>query len=441
MVVILAFNYVDRLTLGIVLEPIKRDLQLTDTQLGLLTGIAFAIFYAAMGIPIARWADRGNRVSIIALTCGLWSAAVMVSAAVTSFLQLMLVRVFVGVGEAGCQPAALSLISDYYSRAERTRAIARYKLGWPIALIAGNLAAGWLNQFLGWRWTFFLIGLPNLAIAVVAFWVLKEPRLGAQGIARPMIASAPAEPLPRVFAVLWRNRTYRHLALCFLFSSFFTDGILQWQPAFFIRSHGMATGELGTWLAIFYGGGTLLGTFLGGELTARYAATNERLQLIIVAVLYALFAVLTAAVYLAPNYPLAFVLLGLAVLGGGATNGPLYAASQTLVSPRMRAMSIAIILFGSNLIGMGFGPLLVGWLSDVFAPYAGNESLRYAIVAMTPGYFWCTWHLWKASRTVTEDVDAAMREEAACAASASLAGEPRVSPGQFPAGPTHAAKP
>lgn len=409
LLITLAFNFVDRLAFGVVMEDIKAELRLTDTELGFLTGIAFAIFYAVLGIPIARWADRGNRVTIISLAVALWSASVALCSMAANFVQLLVIRIGIGIGEAGCQPPALSLISDYFSRAERPRAVSRYKLGWPLALILGPLAAGWSNEFFGWRVTFIILGVPGLALAVLAALTLKEPR---RGRAVPLASSSANEPTVReVIATLWANVTYRHLLLCLLFSNFFTDGILQWQPAFFIRTHGLDTGELGTWLALFYGGGTLLGTYLGGELVFKYAANNERLQLQAIAIIYALFAVLTAAVYLAPTHEWAFVFLCVAVVGGGATNGPLFAATQTLVPPRMRAMSVAIILFFANLIGGGFGPLLAGALSDAFRPFLGEESLRYALVALSPGYFWCTWHLWKGSKTVARDVEEAAHIE------------------------------
>jgi len=404
---IFAFNYVDRIALGIMLQDIKADLKLTDTQLGLLTGIAFSLFYAAMGVPLARWADRGNRVTIISLTVGLWSAAVALCGMAGSFAHLMLLRIGVAVGEAGCQPPALSLISDYYGRKERTRAISRYKLGWPLALIIGNLSAGWLNELFGWRTTFVILGLPGLLLALLAL-SLREPRRKAAAH-----AEAPASPsLRKVAAALWGNATYRQLALCMLLTNFFTYGIVQWQPAFFVRSHGLETGELGTWLAIFYGGGTLLGTWVGGELMHRFAADNERLQMLLLTGLYIFFGVLWAAVYLAPTYQLAFVCLGLAVLGGGATNGPLYAATQTLVSPQMRAMSVAVVMFFSHLIGNGLGPLVAGGLSDLLRPSLGEESLRYALVALCPGYLWCAWCLWKASKTASHDVALAEAAEA-----------------------------
>jgi MFS transporter, Spinster family, sphingosine-1-phosphate transporter len=423
LLVILAFNFIDRLALGIALQDIKVDLRLSDTQLGLLTGIAFAVFYAVMGIPLARWADRGNRVTIISLTVALWSAAVALCGAAVNFTQLMLIRIGIAVGEAGCQPPALSLISDYFGRAERPRAVSRYKLGWPIALITGNFAAGWLNELYGWRMMFVILGLPGIALAVLAAFTLKEPRSTQKAGTASSTNAAPVaheSSVKEVFATLWTSATYRHLLLCMLLSTFFTVGILQWQPAFFVRSHGLQTGELGTWLAVFYGGGTLVGTWLGGELAFKYAANNERLQMRAIAVLYAIFAVLTAGVYLAPTHQIAFILLGIAVVGGGATNGPLFAATQTLVPPRMRAMAVALVLFFSNLIGIGAGPLLAGALSDAFRPMLGEESLRYALVALAPGYFWCTWHLWKASGTIDRDVAAVQGQEEFAVATAPI---------------------
>jgi predicted MFS family arabinose efflux permease len=421
--IIMVFNYVDRLSMGLMLQDIKVDLSLSDTQLGLLTGITFAAFYAIMGIPIARWADRGNRVTIISLTVALWSAAVALCGAASSFGQLMFIRMGVAIGEAGCHPPAFSLIADYFTRAERPRAIARYMLGWPLALLVGNVAAGWLNQMYGWRATFIIIGMPGLALAALARFTLKEPRRITNGTTSLVLLAEQTkkidlrEPSVReVFVTLWSSAAFRHLLFCFSLSYFFGNGILQWQPAFFVRTHGFQTAELGRWFALIYGVGGLLGTYVGGELASRYAANNERLQFLAMAVLYAILAVLSAGVYLAPNRYLALGVLTLSSMGIAAVGGPLFAATQTLVPPRMRAMSIAIVLFSSNLIGLGFGPLTVGALSDALRPALGEESLRYALLAITPGYFWCSWHLWRGSRTVTRDVAAAQAEHGTRAA-------------------------
>jgi MFS family permease len=419
---ILAFNYVDRIALGVVMEDVKTELALTDTQLGLMSGIAFALFYSIMGIPIARWADRGNRVTIISLTTGLWSIAVALCAMAGSFLQLLLIRVGIAVGEAGCIPPAHSLIADTFSRAERPRAVARYMLGAPLSLIIGYFVAGWLNELYGWRVTFMLVGIPGIVLALLARTTLMEPRRaahvstdvavthavpGSSGGQSQVAAAGPQPSTREVVMALWSNVTFRHLLLYFSIWYFFGYGLLQWQPTFFIRSHHLQTGELGTWLAVVYGAGGLLGTYLGGEWAARYARNNERLQLRTIAVMFAIFGVFNAASYVAPDHVTAFALLSIGAIGGAVTNGPLFATIQTLVPAHMRAMSLAIIYLFANLIGMGLGPLAAGAASDLLYPILREESLRYALLAFCPGYVWAAWHVWRASRTVSRDIAAA----------------------------------
>jgi MFS family permease len=409
LMIILAFNYVDRFALGVVLEDIKSELALSDTQLGLLSGIAFALFYSVMGIPIARWADRGDRVTIISLTTALWSCAVALCGFAGSFVQLLLIRVGVAVGEAGCIPPAHSFIADHFSRGERARAVARYMLGTPLALIIGYFVAGWLNEFYGWRATFVAIGVPGLALAVVARTTLKEPRRTQidRKVAPVEHSAAPAEPEPtmkEVATALWANVTFRHILIAHSIWYFFGYGLLQWQPTFFVRSHGLQTGELGTWLALVYGVGGLVGTYVGGEWASRYATNNERLQLRSVAVLFSTFCLFTIGSYIAADHRLAFASLAIAAVGGAVTNGPLLATIQTLVPPRMRAMSLAIVYLFANLIGMGLGPLAAGAISDALRPVLHEESLRYALLVFCPGYFWAAWHVWRASTTVARDV-------------------------------------
>lgn len=414
LLVILACNYVDRYALGLLLQDIKLDLHLTDTQLGLLTGIAFALFYSVMGIPIARWADRGNRVTIITLSTALWSVAVALCGMAGNLVQLLLVRVAVAVGEAGCIPPAHSLIADYYSRAERARAVARYMLGAPLAVLIGYYVAGWLNEFYGWRVTFVVLGLPGLALSILAWSTLKEPRrLLAQRDSSPALLAdashsatqeAPSAGFKEVCVTLWTNRAFRHLVLGLSITYFFGYGITQWKPAFFMRSFGLKTGELGTWLALITGLGGLFGTYLGGELASRFASQNERLQLKAAAIAYCCFGFLSAGTYLAPTQPIAFGLVACVTVGYTMVNGPLFATVQTLVPARMRAMSIAMVYLFANLIGMGLGPLAAGALSDVLHARFGEESLRYALLAMSPGYPWAGWHLWRASLTVNEDI-------------------------------------
>jgi MFS transporter, Spinster family, sphingosine-1-phosphate transporter len=402
LLVIQAFNGVDGLTLGLVLQNIKSDLHLTDTQLGFLSGIAFALFYGVMGIPIARWADRGNRVTIIALTTALWSVAVALCGAVSSFMQLLVIRIFVAVGEAGCIPPGQSLIADYFTRGQRPRAIGIYMLAGSMSVVIGYFAAGWLNQLYGWRATFVMVGAPGVALAVLARFTLREPRLekGRPASTDPRIVQP---SLKEVCTTLWASVTFRHLLICFSLFYFFSYGIQQWQPAFFIRSYGLKTGEVGNWFAFAYGLASFVGIYWGGVLASRYAANNERLQLRVLTVMSCLFGLTTACVYIAPNYHLAFAMLGVATALGSAGQGPLFAMIQTLVPPRMRATATAIMFLVANLIGAGLGPLAAGILSDALRLLFGEDSLRYALLALCPGYLWASWHLWRASQTVTKD--------------------------------------
>jgi MFS family permease len=402
LLLVFASNAVDRIALGLVLQDIKVDLSLSDTQLGLLTGIAFALFYSIMGIPIARWADRGNRITIITLTTGLWSVAVALCGMAGSFVQLLMIRVAVAIGEAGCVPPAHSLIADYFPRAERPRAIAIYMLGAPLATVIGFFGAGLLNERYGWRMTFIILGLPGLALAALVWGTLKEPRRNGLGLDTIKHDEGPS--VMETCATLWAKRSFRHLLIFFSMASLFANGVAQWKPSFFIRSFGLQTAELGAWLAVIYGVAGFLGTYLGGAWACRYAVGNERLQLKVAASAFCMVGLLSAFTYLSSNVYLAFALLGIALVASGMVIGPMFGTIHALVPERMRATAIAILYLFANLVGMGLGPLLAGILSDAFRPWAGDDSLRYALLALCPGYVWSGWHLWLASRTISREL-------------------------------------
>jgi MFS transporter, Spinster family, sphingosine-1-phosphate transporter len=407
--VILAFNLLDRVALGIVLEDIKLELSLSDTQLGFLSGIAFALFYSVMGLPIARWADRGNRVLIIALTTALWSVTVALCGAATTFMQLLLIRVAVAVGEAGCVPPALSLLADYFERSARPRATAIYGMGGPLALLLGYFLAGWLNEMYGWRMTFVLLGTPGLVIAMFAWVTLREPRAMARmnGIAASKNAREPVQPtLKEVLLTQWRCVTFRHLLMCISVYFFFGYGIGQWVPTFLIRSYGLSTAQVGLWLSVTLGLSGFIGCYFSGVWATRHAGHDERRQLRVVATAIALSGILSIFVYVSSSPFWAFVLMGIYTTGLNAINGPVVSTIQTLVPERMRAVAFALVYLFANFIGMGLGPLAVGAMSDAFNPWAGPESLRYALVALTPGFVWCAWHAWQASKTVQRDIQA-----------------------------------
>jgi len=418
---IFAFSSADRIALGVVLQNIEVDLGLSDTQLGFITGIGFALFYSLMGVPIARWADRGNRVVLIAVTMGLWGVAMLISSAVRSFTQLTLIRVCVAVGEAGTLPSALSLISDHFSRAERARAVGLYLQGGSLSLVIGYFLAGWLNQFYGWRWTFVMIGVPGFVLAVLAGFTLREPR--REDLLKPSTADADPETasltpggntaapsarvgLKEVWDALSSNRTFRSLLCFYSLSFFFNCAIAQWQPTFLIRSYGLKTGELGTWTALACALGMAAGTYLGGEWASRRAAHNETLQLKTMAGAYCVVGVVSALIYLAPNRYCAFALMGLWNVSGAFAAAPLFATIQTLVPERMRATATTFVMLLANLLGAGLGPLAAGGLSDLLRSVAGTDSLRFALLALSPGYAWAGWYLWRASKTILDDLEA-----------------------------------
>jgi MFS family permease len=290
--------------------------------------------------------------------------------------------------------------------------MSRFMLGSPLSAVIGYFFAGWLNELYGWRMMFVVLGAPGLVLAACAWLTLKEPRAGVQ----PASPKAPRPEsvdvsLTEVITTLWANVTFRHLLLGYSVMCFFGHGISKWQPAFLIRSFGLETGVLGTWLAVIYGLCGMAGMYWGGEMAARHAARNERLQLRTMMIVYCGFGATSALMYLASSVYVAFTFMGLGFLGLAAATGPLFATLQTLVPERMRATSIALIYLFANLIGMGLGPLAAGALSDAFRVWAGAESLRYALLALCPGYLWAGWHLWRGSLTVSRDVQLAMTAE------------------------------
>ena len=398
--VVSVFNYLDRGVLALAMEAIKAEFDLKDSQLGLMSGFAFALFYAVVGLPIARWADCGNRNHVVTLTTALWSAMLVMCGLAGSFTQLLLARVGVAVGESGCVPAGQSLISDYFNRAERPRALAIYLLGGFIASAVSYAGGGWLLDQYGWRITFMLIGLPGVVLAILVKLTLREPRLTFKSR-----TSDDAPPLKHVLRVLWSGRAFRHLLLSFCISTFFSFGIITWFPAFFMRSYGMEAASIGIWLGGGIGVLGLLSTYLGGYLAARYAPNKEALQLKSMGFLIGVGALLLCLCFLSSDR-LTSLLLMSASLGVilPLVSAPTFAAIQSLVDKRMRAMALAIIYMLSNLIGMGLGPLAVGFASDQLAAGFGQESLRYAMLLFAPGLFWCVFHQWKAAATIEEEI-------------------------------------
>jgi len=398
-----AFNFIDRQLLVILQEPVKAELGLSDTQLGLLTGFAFAVFYVICGIPIARWADKSVRRSIIALSLAVWSVMTAISGFTQSFFQLLLARMGVGVGEAGGSPPAHSMISDIFSPRFRATALSIYSVGIYIGILFGFLLGGWIAEFFGWRLAFLVVGLPGVALALVVRFTVKEPIRGWSEGASGKVASAP--PLADVMRLLWSRRSFRFLVTAASLNAFLIYGIGNWLPSYFLRTYDITIGELGTWLALSSGFGGGAGSFFGGWVTDRLGVTDKRWYLWMPAILImllvpVLFVTLTfGAMYLSLGLTALFYFLSAAYLG------PALAVSHTLVYPRMRALTSAILFFVINLVGMGLGPLSVGYLSDVLSR-AGNPAplARSMLVIGLSAAVVTSIYFALAAKTVREDI-------------------------------------
>jgi MFS family permease len=410
LVVVNVFNYLDRQILSILLESIKRDLQLSDTALGFLTGIAFALFYTFAGIPIARRADRGTRRTIMALGLAVWSGMTALTGLAQSFTQLALARIGVGVGEAACSPPAHSLLSDYFPPERRGTALSIFSLGVPIGIMIGYLAGGWINQYFGWRTAFFVVGLPGLLLAVVVRLTLREPPRGHSEGAQTSAPVTPVDSFPDVLRFMWRLRSFRHLSLAAALHALYGYGVLAFMPAFMMRVHGMTnTAELGLWLGLIAGVFSGVGTFLGGTLGDRFAARKKDMRWYMWLPAWAtiLSIPFSCLFYLWPEGRTALLLSIPGAVLGPTYIGPTMAMTQGLVKLRMRATASATLLFILNLIGLGLGPQAVGVLSDLLVPTYGTQSIRYALLfVVVIGSMWSSMHYFLAAQTLREDLKA-----------------------------------
>ncbi len=393
--VVYIFNFIDRQILVILQESIKADMGLSDTQLGLLSGFSFALFYVTCGIPIARWADRGNRRDIVALSLTVWSAMTALCGLVANFWQLLLARIGVGVGEAGGSPPAHSMISDYYPYEERGRALSIYSMGIYIGILFGFLAGGWINEFFGWRIAFIVVGLPGVLLAIVVRLTVAEPRRG-------MSDDAPTHAEQGRFMVavsrLWSLKSFRYASLGAAFNAFVGYGSINFMPSFVIRMHEIPVGMVGTYLSLGVGIGGALGAYTGGWLADRLGRRDRRWYLWVpglgtaAAAPFSMITVLTGSVDLLwLSFFASSVLLALFL-------APTIAAAHGLVGAHGRALASAVIFFVLNIIGLGFGPLTVGLISDALAPTAGDESLRWALLIIAQVAFVGAAFYWLAAR-------------------------------------------
>lgn len=371
------FNFIDRQLLVILQESIKKELLLSDTQLGLLSGFTFAIFYVTLGIPVARLADKGNRKLTVSISLALWSLMTALSGTARNYLQLLLARVGVGVGEAGGSPPAHAMISDYFPPEKRSTALSVYSAGLYLGVLVGFLSGGYLNQYLGWRTAFYAVGIPSLLFSLLFYATVKEPQKGATDPEASRTAAPPS--LKEVLQLLYAQKTFVLLAAGAALNVFCIYGLINWAPSFLQRLHGFKSTETGALLGLIYGIGGAAGSLAGGLLTDYFGKKDQRWRLKIPGYAVLLCIPLGAGAIFLHDHFLALTCLALCASLQGLYLGPSLAVSHSLVPASMRALTSAVFFLVINLIGLGFGPLVVGMLSDLLKPSLGVESLRWAL--------------------------------------------------------------
>ena len=401
--VVYVFNFVDRQLLVILQEPIKAELNLSDTQLGLLTGFAFALFYVICGIPIARWADKGNRRTIIALALTIWSVMTAMCGLAANYTHLLLARVGVGVGEAGGSPPAHSMISDIFKPKNRALALSVYSIGIYIGILIGFAAGGFLADAFSWRLAFFVVGIPGVALALLVLLTVREPIRGwSEGDTK---AVEPAPPIGDVARLLWSRISFRHIALAASMQAFIIYGIGNWLPSYFLRTYELDIGTIGAWMALTTGFGGGLGSFCGGWMADKFGAKDVRWYLWVPAILTSLLVPVQLAILLSGEVYFALIMTAPFHFLSAAYLGAVLAVSHNLVNGRMRAMTSAVLFFVLNLIGLGLGPVIVGFLSDVFTRNGMVAPLGTAmLICGTVAAIWSVTHYILAANQVREDI-------------------------------------
>ncbi|MDB5696431.1 MAG: major facilitator superfamily 1 [Sphingomonas bacterium] len=393
-----AFNYMDRMVLAVLAEPIKIDLDLSDAELGLLTGFAFVAVYAVVGLPLARLADRIGRRWVLAGSLAVWSAMTAISGSARNFTELALARAGVGVGEAGGMPSSHALIAEMYPPEKRAVPISIMTAGACIGIAAGLGLGGWVAGTYGWRAAFLIVGLPGLLLALIVALTLPEPKRAA-----PADDAAPRPPMIASVRKLLSIKTYRWLVATHPFYTFITAGLIGWLPPFYIRSHGMTVEAVGAFFGLAYGFGMVMGGIVGALVLQRVSKGRVEIIIRYAGWLMLLAFPLFAGAMFVPSQWISLLLITLFGMTTGAAGAPMIAGQQGVIDSGNRALGSAVSVFFSGYLGAGLGPVLIGVASDSLAPIYGAEALRLSLLCASlaiipPGLF-----MLKASRHYAAD--------------------------------------
>lgn len=380
LLVVYTLNYLDRQFLTVLVEPVEKSLHLSDTQMGALTGPLFAVFYTVLGIPIGLWADRANRVRIVALACTVWSLFTAACGFATGFVSLAIPRMGVGVGEAGGSPPAYSILSDYFPPRRRGVAMALYSLGVPFGFMFGALSGGYIAAHYGWQTAFKALGVMGLVVAPIFYLTVREPPRGRFDASD----EPPGDPLAAIL-LFFRRPVLGLTALSAAVTAFFGYGVVVWTPALLIRAKHMSLDQVAVYYALSSGAAGIVGTLLSGVLVDWLGQKRAGAYALVPAAAMLLSLPFTVGAVLAPTWPIALAFL----MGPSLFNNMFLPAGLAVVQNhapvRQRVVSGALLLFAMNLVGLGGGPLFVGFMSDRFKPYVGAaRGLEYGMLCLAP---------------------------------------------------------
>ncbi len=379
LLVIYALNQLDRSVINILGESIKRELNISDTQLGLLTGTSFAVFYSLMGLPVARLADRTHRVNLISIALLAWSSLTMACGLANNYLTLFVTRMGVGIGEAGGTPPSQSIIADYFPHERRSTAIALFNSAVALGTFLGFLMGGYVNQWWGWRAAFLVAGAPGILVAILLKLTVREPVRGrVDGLEEEAKATL---PLGATLKALFGRRSYPLIVVAATCSIGVMFVSAAWLPPLFIRLHGFKSSEIGGWLALCTGLGGGLGSFFGGVLADRLKKRFALAEIYVPATAALLVFPSLLVTVLARDASVALMGMGALYTFGYIWIGPTSSMIHRVAPVRSRALAIGFMLFFSNITALAFGPPLIGALSDSMKAAHGPESLRYALAS------------------------------------------------------------
>ena len=400
--VVYALNIADRFSISTLLEPIRHELHLSDGGVAFLTGVALALFYVTVGIPVATLADRANRRNILAVALAVWSAMTAVCGLAQNYWQLLLGRFGVGIGEAGGTPPSSSILADKFPPARRPMALTIFALGACLGAWLGSSVAGDVAERHGWRAAFLVLGIPGLFVALLVWLTVREPRRGQLDANPVLLQRATVSDTLRYIKA---HRSAFHLLMGISAATLWSWGLMWWTPTFLQRSHHMTVGEAGQLLGPMHLVAGTAGTLLAAWLVGRPAAADPRYVSRLLGGFVALSTIPSIALYWVPSEWAATVLLWIFVPAVYFYIGPFLGLMQNVMPANMRATACALALFTANVANLIIAPQFIGWLSDWFAGSfaAGQESLRWALLLLAPTGFWAAWHFWTSGATIRED--------------------------------------